>query len=127
MTDYSRVGRSDLIALLQRREYSFAAYQVAAARTVNVELTESERLLQALLGLAGETGEVVDYMKKVLYHGHALDKEKLSDELGDVLWYIAELASAMGLDLDRVARQNVEKLKARYPEGFNTERSVERA
>jgi NTP pyrophosphatase (non-canonical NTP hydrolase) len=70
------------------------------------------------MGLAGEAGETVDYLKKVLFHNKEFSKETLVGELGDVLWYVATLAGAVGLNLDDVATYNVLKLKARYPDGF---------
>jgi len=97
-------------------------YQQLAKRTANETL-----ITNFLLGLAGEAGEVVDYMKKVLYHGHLLDLDKLSKELGDVLWYISQIALYYDLELNKVALDNIEKLKARYPKGFSTERSINRA
>lgn len=78
------------------------------------------------LGLAGETGEVVDYLKKTLFHGHPMDEMKLADELGDVLWYLSALATRYGFSLEFVARRNIAKLAKRYPEGFSTEASIAR-
>lgn len=78
------------------------------------------------LGIAGEAGEVADIIKKHVGHGHELDRAKLTRELGDVLWYVAALAHDIGVDLSTVARENVEKLKTRYPDGFSQERSINR-
>jgi len=78
------------------------------------------------MGLAGETGEVVDYLKKCVFHGHDLDKEKLTKELGDVLWYLARIADDCSISLEQIMIENIEKLKRRYPEGFSVERSVNR-
>lgn len=85
-----------------------------------------ERVVIAALGLAGEAGEVADIIKKMAGHGHALDRERLKDELGDVLWYIAELSVAIGLTLEEVGLANVDKLRRRYPEGFSHEASKNR-
>lgn len=100
-------------------------YQIAAMRTAGME-NKIYRLGNFALGIAGEAGEVADYIKKVLYHGHPMDKDKLCKELGDVLWYIATLADTACFTLEEVARVNIEKLKKRYPEGFNKERSINR-
>lgn len=84
------------------------------------------RVLMACLGLAGESGETVDYLKKVIYHYHTLDRWKLQKELGDVLWYVAEMCSALNINLEDIMVQNIAKLKERYPEGFETDRSINR-
>jgi NTP pyrophosphatase (non-canonical NTP hydrolase) len=102
-------------------------YQAQAARTLNPALDPRERLINGALGLAGESGEAADVLKKHLFHGHPLDRDALKKELGDVLWYVAALASAAGLTLDEVAQHNLDKLRARYPDGFDTQRSQERA
>lgn len=78
------------------------------------------------LGLTGEAGEVADLLKKGIGHGHGVDASKVCKELGDVLWYVAALAQAHGLSLEEVAQANVEKLRARYPQGFSTEASKAR-
>ena len=78
------------------------------------------------MGLCGESGEVIDLVKKHVSHGHPLNREKLIDELGDVAWYLAECAEAIGITLEDVLTHNIEKLKKRYPEGFSTERSINR-
>ena len=99
-------------------------YQALAMRTLNPELTEQEILLNAVMGLCGESGEVIDHVKKHLCHGHALNKEELVKELGDVAWYLAEAATALGVSLEDILKGNIKKLKRRYPEGFSTEASI---
>ncbi|MDB4278917.1 nucleoside triphosphate pyrophosphohydrolase family protein [Deltaproteobacteria bacterium] len=94
-------------------------YQKLAGRTINPEQSHRDNLGNFALGLTGEAGETGDYIKKHLYHGHDLDPEVVKSELGDVLWYVAALATAVGLDLSDVAQGNVDKLKKRYPEGFS--------
>lgn len=84
---------------------------------------EYPRLLNGLMGLNGEAGEAIDILKKHLYHGHDLDKEHLAKELGDVAWYLAVSADAIGYDLETILQMNVDKLRARYPEGFDPKRS----
>lgn len=79
-----------------------------------------------LLGLAGETGEVVDLLKKVMFHGHTLNVTTLGEELGDVLWYAVALCLAFGLDPTQVLEQNRAKLRRRYPTGFSSEASRNR-
>lgn len=106
----------------------FDLYQKQSARTLASQpkyMTREERLVLAL-GLAGEAGETIDYVKKIEGHGHPLVANALSSELGDVLWYVAALASAYGLNLGDVAAMNVAKLRARYPDGFSSEASINR-
>lgn len=95
-------------------------------RTVRPALSERDRLLIGALGLCGEAGEVVDELKKHLFHDHTLDKAKLSSELGDVLWYWVLLCDTLGLSIEEVVAGNVEKLRRHYPDGFTTERSINR-
>jgi NTP pyrophosphatase (non-canonical NTP hydrolase) len=106
---------------------SFARYQQLASRTSAPDRSERERLINAALGLAGEAGEVVDTLKKHLTHGHPLHREKLVDEAGDVLWYLAELATVLGVSLAEMAAANIRKLERRYPQGFSTEASMARS
>lgn len=101
-------------------------YQELAMTTMNKELSEREVLINAVMGLCGESGEVIDIVKKHISHGHPLNKEKLVEELGDVAWYLAECAYALGVSLEDVLVGNIAKLKARYPEGFDTEKSINR-
>lgn len=90
-------------------------------------LTEDKiRLMNGLMGLNGEAGECVDILKKVLFQGHELDKQHLAEELGDVLWYVAISANAIGYPLESIMIMNRDKLRKRYPEGFEVERSVNR-
>jgi NTP pyrophosphatase (non-canonical NTP hydrolase) len=83
-------------------------------------------LLNAVMGLNGEAGEVIDHVKKVCFQGHELDQEHLVEELGDVAWYLAVCAEALGVTLEEVLQRNIDKLKARYPEGFDKARSINR-
>ena len=92
-------------------------YQSEAIRTAS---NAGDKVVIFALGLCGEAGEVADLIKKHKGHGHDLDKTKLTKELGDVLWYIATLADQLGISLDVIAQTNVNKLRARYPTGFNT-------
>lgn len=88
--------------------------------------TEQRTLLNWGLGLTGEAGEVADLLKKHVFHGHELDREKLVKELGDVLWYLAALADTLQTDLSAVMFKNIEKLRKRYPNGFTQQDSLER-
>jgi NTP pyrophosphatase (non-canonical NTP hydrolase) len=101
-------------------------FQDAAGRTAGVQMGRQLRLTIPGLGVAGEAGEVADIIKKHVGHAHPLDETKLKKELGDVLWYVADLARTLGVRLSDVAQMNIDKLKERYPEGFSTERSINR-
>lgn len=100
-------------------------YQRLALRTASKESLENP-LLNGLLGLGGETGECQDLYKKYLFQGHELDKGKMAKELGDVSWYLALTAYAIGYNLEDIFRMNIEKLKARYPDGFDADHSLHR-
>ena len=103
-------------------------YQTAALRTAQTDkLTASELLLNSALGLCGESGEVADLVKKHRFQGHDLDIDHVAKELGDISWYLAVGAYAIGYDLEKILQMNVDKLKARYPDGFSTDRSLHRA
>ena len=101
-------------------------YQVLAQRTSNPALDMKEHLFNGVLGLAGETGECADLVKKCFFQDGRDIREELKDEAGDVLWYIVEVISAMGWTLEEVAQHNVDKLRKRYPEGFDADRSLHR-
>lgn len=100
-------------------------YQQAAQRTSNTHMFTS-KIGNGLFGLAGEVGELHDLWKKHMYQGHDFDNEHMKKELGDVLWYAAELACGLDSTLEEIAQMNIDKLKARYPEGFSVERSMNR-
>ena len=101
-------------------------YQRLAMTTLNKDLTKKEVLVNSVMGLNGEAGEVIDLVKKHLFHGHELKKDELIKELGDVAWYLAEAAYALDVDLSSVLQGNINKLKARYPEGFSVDTSINR-
>lgn len=95
-------------------------------RTKNPALTGRDVLINGVMGLCGEAGEAIDLVKKHLAQGHPLDEERLFEELGDIAWYLAETAAAIGRGLDDVLEANIQKLAARYPAGFESARSVHR-
>lgn len=104
----------------------FAAYRQDVFRTVRPDLPQRERLLIAALGLCGESGEVAENVKKALFHGHPMEVSALRDELGDVLWYFVFLCDTLGLTVEDVMDANVAKRRKRYPDGFSSERSIQR-
>ena len=101
-------------------------YQRMAMRTAGKYKSDYDMLRNAVYGLNGEAGEVIDLLKKHEFQGHELDKEKLIDEAGDVAWYIALLAQALGMTLQDILQHNVNKLMKRYPNGFDKSRSINR-
>jgi NTP pyrophosphatase (non-canonical NTP hydrolase) len=94
---------------------TLAGYQSEARRTINLTLTEDQRLLDASAGLAEEAGEVLSHVRKHVLQGRPLDREAVILELGDALWCLAITADTLGVSLADVARRNVEKLRSRHP------------
>ncbi len=102
------------------------AYQKQAMATLNPALNKKDVLINSVMGLCGESGEAIDIVKKWLAQGHELDKAHLAKELGDIAWYLAEAATALDLSLEEILQANIDKLKKRYPDGFDTEKSLVR-
>ena len=101
-------------------------YQKAAMATLNPALDKKDVLVNSVMGLCGESGEAIDIVKKWLMQGHELDKDHLIKELGDVAWYLAEAATALDVPLETVLQGNLDKLRQRFPNGFDTDASVHR-
>ena len=101
-------------------------YQQLAARTLGRDRTHEQQLANAALGLTGEAGEVAEVIKKHLFHATPLDADALVKELGDCLWYVGAFATVIGVSMEEIAERNIEKLKRRYPQGFDSERSRNR-
>ncbi|HDR7801514.1 TPA: nucleoside triphosphate pyrophosphohydrolase family protein [Bacillus tropicus] len=112
-------------------------YQEAALRTWNTNQDFGGRILNAALGLSGESGEVADIVKKAIFHGHGFDPahcpgeeegntHKIALELGDILYYISIMSHEMGYTLEDIAQMNITKLAKRYPDGFSREASQAR-
>ena len=101
-------------------------YQTLAMKTLNPALDKKDVLINGVMGLCGESGEAIDIVKKWLAQGHELDREKLAKELGDIAWYLAETAYALDVPLERILQGNLDKLAKRYPEGFSSQRSINR-
>ena len=101
-------------------------YQRQALRTLNPALSKKDVLINGVMGLCGEAGEAIDIVKKHLAQGQPLDRDALIGELGDVAWYLAETAAALDADLETVLQGNLEKLRRRYPEGFDAGQSLRR-
>lgn len=88
------------------------------------KLSKSEILINSVMGLCEKSGEAIDIVKKWMAQGHELDKEHLAKELGDIAWYLAEAATALDMSLEDTFQTNIDKLKMRYPDGFETKKSL---
>lgn len=100
-------------------------YQKLAGRTINKDLTMYEKYMHALHGMVGEIGELHSIFQK-RYQGHSVEYKHVQKELGDLLWFIAEYCTAWGWNLEDIMQMNIDKLIARYPEGFDAEHSLHR-
>lgn len=100
--------------------------QCEMAITEPIGLMKPEQLLNACLGLSGEVGEFNDEVKKIIFHEHEYNEDKLVKELGDICWYLALACDSLSISLSDVMAHNIEKLKKRYPEGFSAEASKNR-
>ena len=101
-------------------------YEKLAMTTLNENIKKEDILINSAMGLCGESGEVIDLIKKHLFQGHELNKDDLVKELGDVAWYLAEAAYALDVSLEEICQKNIEKLKKRFPEGFDSNKSINR-
>lgn len=100
-------------------------YQELSKRTIST-LTKEQAESHALHGMVSEIGELHSVYQKI-YQGHEANEEHMMRELGDLMWFVCEYCTAKGWKLEQVAKANVEKLKKRYPEGFNPEASLHRS
>ena len=100
-------------------------FQDLCCRTIQQSLLPYQKEEHALCGMMSELGEVMSLYQHI-YQGEMLDYDKLKDELGDMLWFVCELLTVNNIRLSEVMWRNVEKLKERYPDGFDAERSVRR-
>lgn len=100
-------------------------YMREAARTINHDLDCAENEMHALYGMCSEVGEIHSIYQKA-FQGHVFSDEHLIEEIGDLMWMIAELCTVRGYSLDRICQRNIDKLKSRYPDGFDAERSLHR-
>lgn len=119
------VSEDTLMSIGYKMPLTANEYQQLAARTINGGLTKEGMLHHASLGLASEAGEFAGLLQKI-YQLHKYDREHALKELGDCCWMIAEACTALNATLEEVMRMNIEKLKARYPEGFDPEKSLHR-
>ena len=122
----SRVVNGARYGEVQDAASVLAVYPLLVKKTCRNDLPKEERIKNALFGLNGEAGEVIDLFKKHFYQGHELDINHVIEELGDVLYYACWLLNELDSDLAEVAFENMVKLNARYPDGFDANRSIHR-
>lgn len=108
---------------MQLNEYQKAAQKTSGAYGKGIS---KRRQLLSVLALAGEIGELCNKLKKREAHGHSISDGDLGEELGDILWYVAEVATALGFDLEDIGLMNLLKLQKRYGEGFDQDKSRNR-
>ena len=112
--------------VMQENVKTFGDFQELSKRTMNSDLPHDLQLANYSLGLAGETGETIDLIKKGLFHGHELSRLKIKEELGDIMFYVAAIATLNKISLNDVVNYNIDKLNKRYPDGFDKEKSINR-
>ena len=105
---------------------NFTDYQKLASRTMNKKHTPEQNIHHALHGMVSEIGELHGIYQKV-YQGHEYNEEHAKKELGDLIWFIAEYCTSNGWTMEEIAQMNIDKLKARFPDGFSAEKSLNRA
>lgn len=110
-----------LIGKMQEYDMKFSSEQS------NKECVDIGGIFNACLGMSGEVGEFSDMIKKWVFHEKELDMEHAKKEAGDILWYVVMLCESFGWNMEEIMQMNVDKLKARYPEGFDVERANHRA
>lgn len=101
-------------------------YQRLSTRTLNKDLTKEQQVSNMVAGIFGEGGEVADQIKKAFYQGHELDKKHLQEELGDLMFYVTNLATIYNISMENVLEDNINKLKKRYKNGFSAKASIDR-
>ena len=102
-------------------------FQEEALRSMRSDLPYEAICSNMCMGLSGETGETVDIFKKHIYQGKDLDINDVIEEIGDILWYIANLCNVNKITMKECMESNVEKLRKRYPNGFSIKDALERA
>lgn len=101
---------------------SFEEFQKLAIKTAK-DGGFKFNLTHAAMGLAGETGEFVDCVKKHTIYNQTLDMKNASEELGDIMWFVALACETLGISMADIANQNIEKLQKRYPEKYSDEQA----
>ena len=117
----------EYVALAMRTNDGFNKERLVKALEYGKEFkSDMSGILNACLGLSGEVGEFNDMIKKTVFHEKELNVDHAKKELGDIMWYVAMMCYSFGWDLDEIMQLNIDKLKARYPEGFDIARANNR-
>ena len=114
------------VADVLRFESNTEIFQREARRSLRDDLPYEAMCSNMCMGLAGEMGEVIDIMKKHIYQGKELDITDVIEEVGDVLWYIANFCNVNNITMDECMESNIKKLRKRFPNGFTTKDANER-
>lgn len=114
--------------LAMRTNDGESSYRLAKAlcKAENEGTADFGGFMMACLGLSGEIGEFNDMMKKVIFHESTFDEEHAKKELGDILWYVAMMCESFDWNMDEIMQMNIDKLKKRYPDGFDVNRANHR-
>lgn len=123
--DYQRlpISGSEYQELAMRTNDGNSSARLSAKMLSDMEIGG---ILNGVLGLTGEAGEFADVIKKWIFHEKVLDAEHAQKELGDVLWYVAMICESFGWDMGEIMWMNIDKLRARYPEGFDIQHANNR-
>jgi NTP pyrophosphatase (non-canonical NTP hydrolase) len=105
---------------------NLTSFQKECLRTWDTSRDSKEQMVEVIFGIIGEAGELVDELKKHMFHGHPLNPKTISLELGDLLYYTNMLASLINLSMYDVVEDNIHKRNVRYSDSFTTEASIER-
>ena len=114
------------VADVLRFESNTEIFQREARRSLRDDLPYEAMCSNMCMGLAGEIGEVIDIMKKHIYQGKELDITDVIEEVGDVLWYIANFCNVNNITMDECMESNIKKLRKRFPNGFTIKDANER-
>ena len=101
-------------------------FELSVQRTINPALNNEQKFLNAVMGISGESGELIDQVKKFMFQGHILDNHKLLQEGGDICYYLSLFAASKGVTLEHLMELNYNKLQKRYPNGFTIMDSINR-
>ena len=122
MIDMTTLTEDDL-NVMTANDYQKAANRTCIDEPERVYTPHELMIVWNSLKLAGEAGEIADLVGKGVFHDTGLDVPKIVKEMGDVLWYLAALCKHLNVPMEQVMAENIAKLKARYPDGWDTSRS----